>query len=377
MAVTVADVQRLAEAKLDEKARTYIAIGAGQEQTVMDNTRAFRRIRFRPRILVGVETIETSTTLLGDAVTLPVGFSPSATHKMANPVGEVGTAQAAQDAGTVMILSCLSSVMLEEVRARAPGCLLWQQVYLFSERCLTESLVKRAAAQGCKAIVVTADAPVDGDKVSRHEYPHNMPSGISTANLDAAFAYHRPGCTASGEHSRELSAMYSATFEEIEWLRSISGLPIVVKGVLRAEDALKAYRHGAAAVIVSNHGGRQLDGTPATIDVLPEIVDAVGDKMEVYLDSGVRSGADVVKALALGARAVFVGRPVLWGLAYGGKDGVQRILQILRDEVEHTMRLLGCPDIKDLRDGFVFHENQWPRPLWTTPGHRHNGVPPS
>ncbi|KAL1480553.1 hypothetical protein MTO96_050932, partial [Rhipicephalus appendiculatus] len=331
-------------------------------------------LRFRPRILVDVDTIRTSTTLLGHDVPFPVGLSPSATHKIANPVGEVGTAQAAQESGTVMILSCLSSVMLEDVRAKAPGCVIWQQVYLFSERCLTENLVKRAVAQGCKAIVVTADAPVDGDKVSRHEYPHSLPSGISTANLDAAFSYHRPGCTAAGEHSREVSAMFSATFKEIEWLRSLSELPIVVKGVLRAEDALQAHRHGAAAVIVSNHGGRQLDGTPATIDVLPEIVAAVGDKMEVYLDSGVRTGADVVKALALGARAVFVGRPVLWGLAYDGKHGVQRVLQILRDELEHTMRLLGCSDVNDLCEEFVVHENWYPRPLRCTPGQRHNGV---
>ncbi|KAL3195879.1 hypothetical protein MRX96_015647 [Rhipicephalus microplus] len=256
MAVTVADIQRLAEAKMAESARTYIALGAGQEQTLEDNTRAFQRLRFRPRILVNVDVIRTSTTLLGHEVEFPVSLSPSATHKIANPIGEVGTAQAAQDAGTVMILSCLSSVALEDVMAKAPKCPIWQQVYLFSERCLTENLVKRAAAQGCKVIVVTADAPVDGDKVSRHEYPHGLPNGISTANLDAAFSYHRPGCTATGEHSREVSAMLSATFKEIEWLRSLADLPIVVKGVLRAEDALEAYRHGAAAVIVFNHGGR-------------------------------------------------------------------------------------------------------------------------
>ncbi|XP_050038368.3 2-Hydroxyacid oxidase 1-like [Dermacentor andersoni] len=363
MAVTVADIQRLAEAKLEESARTYIAIGAGQEQTASENTRAFQRLRFRPRVLTGVETIRTSTSVLGHTIPFPVGLSPSAAQKIANPVGEVGTAQAAQEVGTVMILSCLSTVPLEDVRANAPDCVLWQQVYLFSERCLTESLVKRAAEQGCTAIVVTADAPVDGDKISRHEYPHSLPHGLSTANLDASFSYHRPDCTAVSEHSREVSAMHCATFKEIEWLRTLSELPVVVKGVLAAEDALEAHRHGAAAVLVSNHGGRQLDGTPATIDVLAEIVAAVGDKLEVYLDSGVRTGADVVKALALGARAVFVGRPVLWGLAYDGEQGVQRVLRILRNELEHTMRLLGCSDVNDLCEDFVIDEKRHPRPL--------------
>nr|XP_037272785.1 hydroxyacid oxidase 1-like [Rhipicephalus microplus] len=272
MAVTVADIQRLAEAKMAESARTYIALGAGQEQTLEDNTRAFQ--------------------------------------------------------------SCLSSVALEDVMAKAPKCPIWQQVYLFSERCLTENLVKRAAAQGCKVIVVTADAPVDGDKVSRHEYPHGLPNGISTANLDAAFSYHRPGCTATGEHSREVSAMLSATFKEIEWLRSLADLPIVVKGVLRGKKTSDEKMLVAMPP-------RDFRNKHHNIDVLTEIVAAMGDKMEVYLDSGVRTGADVVKALALGARAVFVGWPVLCGLAYDGKQGVQKVLRILRDELEHTMRLLG------------------------------------
>ncbi|XP_037529248.1 2-Hydroxyacid oxidase 1-like [Rhipicephalus sanguineus] len=265
--------------------------------------------------------------------------------------------EAAQDSDTVMILSSYSTVSLEDVRAAAPGCILWQQTYIYRDRSITQSLVERAAAMGFSAIVVTADAPVHGDGVQHHKYLYNLPHGLSFLNIEAAFSSGVNECEPRFKSSHVLGALPSATWDDIEWLRRLSKLPVVVKGVLNAEAALAAYRHGAAAVIVSNHGGRQLDATPATIDILPEVVAAVGDKMEVYLDSGVRTGGDVVKALALGARAVFVGRPVLWGLAYDGKQGVDRVLQILREELERTMQLLGCSDIRDLCEDFVVMKN--------------------
>ncbi|XP_075526297.1 2-Hydroxyacid oxidase 1-like isoform X2 [Dermacentor variabilis] len=222
---------------------------------------------------------------------------------------------AAQGAGTVMILSSLSTVALEDVRAAAPGCLLWQQTYIFRNRSLTESLVKRAAACGFGAIVVTVDSPVFGDGVRHLGYLAQLPHGLSFANIQAAFTDELQACKLQATYSTDMEVV-SATLNDIEWLRGLSKLPVVVKGVLTAEAALQAHRHGAATVIVSNHGGRQLDEAPATIDVLPEIVAAVGDKREVYFDSVVRTGADVVKALALGARAVFMARRVFWGLAY-------------------------------------------------------------
>ncbi|XP_054925002.1 2-Hydroxyacid oxidase 1-like [Dermacentor andersoni] len=265
-----------------------------------------------------------------------------------------------------MILSSMSNMTLEDVRAGAPGSLLWQQTYIFPNRSLTESLVKRAAARGFAAIVVTADSPVSGDGVRRHPYMSRPPRGLSLANLEASYTDEVHGCKLQESYLRDKDRLASATLNDIEWLRGLSKLPVVVKGVLTAEAALQAHRHGAAAVIVSNHGGRQLDGTPATIDVLPEIVAAVGDKMEVYLDSGVRTGADVAKALALGARAVFVGRPVLWGLAYDGKQGVDRVLHILREELEHTMRLLGCSDVRDLCEEFLIAKNHCSRPFRST-----------
>ncbi|KAH7975872.1 hypothetical protein HPB52_006604 [Rhipicephalus sanguineus] len=257
-----------------------------------------------------------------------------------------------------MILSSLSTVSLEDVRAAAPGCLLWQQMYIFRDRSITKSLVERAAAMGFSAIVVTADSPVPGDGVLRHAYLTVLPHGLRFANIEGAFSNRLDGCETRNKYSSDMDVLPSATWDDIEWLRRLSKLPVVVKGVLTAEAALAAHQHGAAAVIVSNHGGRQLDGSPATIDVLPEIVAAVGDKMEVYLDGGVHTGADVVKALALGARTVFVGRPVLWGLAHDGKQGVDKVLQILREELERTMQLLGCADIRDLSEDFVIRKKR-------------------
>nr|XP_037270962.1 hydroxyacid oxidase 1-like [Rhipicephalus microplus] len=252
-----------------------------------------------------------------------------------------------------MILSSLSTLSLEAVKSAAPGCLLWQQTYIFRDRSITQSLIERAAANGFSAIVVTADSPVPGDSVLRHSHLAVLPRGFSFANIERAFSKEPNECEPRDKYSSDMDVLPSATWDDIEWLRRHSRLPVVIKGVLTAEAALTAHRHGAAAVIVSNHGGRQLDGTPVTIDVLPEIVAAVGDKMEVYLDSGVRTGADVVKALALGARAVFVGRPVLWGLAYYGQQGVERVLQIFREELVRTMQLLGCSDVRDLCEDFV------------------------
>ncbi|XP_075560428.1 2-Hydroxyacid oxidase 1-like [Dermacentor variabilis] len=265
-----------------------------------------------------------------------------------------------------MILSSFSTVTLEDVRAAASGCLLWQQAYIFRNRSLTESLVKRAAAHGFAAIVLTVDSPVPGDGFVHDPYRSQLPHGLSFANLEAAYEDEVRGCKHQDTFLGDTNCLASATLNDIEWLCGLSKLPVVIKGVLTAEAALQAHRHGAAAVIVSNHGGRQLDGTPATIDVLPEIVAAVGDKMEVYLDSGVRTGADVVKALSLGARAVFVGRPMLWGLAYDGKQGVDRVLHILRDELERTVRLLGCPDIRDLCEEFLISKNHCSRPFGST-----------
>lgn len=369
--VTLADIQRLGEAKLDDAARSYIASGADQEQTLRENTAAFTRLRFRPKALVDVSKINTATTVLGRRISFPVGFSPSAAHMIADRVGELGTAKAARDAGTLMIVSAMSTTSLEDIRASAPDCLLWQQTYIFTNRSLTKSLVRRAEQQGFAAIVVTVDSPVAGQAVSLSNNKFVLPEGLRFANLEASW----PGRSFTFDPSSKdfignlLSP--SATWEDFRWLRSISTLPIVVKGILTAEAALTAYQNGASAILVSNHGARQLDGDPATIEALPEVVAAVGDRMEIYLDGGVRTGADAVKALSIGARAVFVGRPVLWGLSYKGKEGVDQVLDILRSEFNRTIQLLGVPDAKNLCTDFVVREQYYAQPLQRNCAPRH------
>ncbi|XP_037522362.1 L-lactate oxidase isoform X2 [Rhipicephalus sanguineus] len=369
--VTIDDIERLGEANLDDATRSYIASGAGRGQTLKENTNAFMRLRFRPRSLVDVSKIHTATTVLGRKISFPLGFSPSAAHMIAHEDGEFGTARAAQDAGTVMVVSAMSTASIEDIRASAPGCLLWQQMYIFRNRSLTESMIRRAEHQGIAAIVVTVDSPVYGQAIFINKNMFVLPRGLRFANLEASW----PGRSFTFDPSKEGSIGHllssSVTWEDFRWLRSITTLPLVAKGILTAESALAAYENGASAVVVSNHGGRLLDGNRATIEVLPEVVAAVGDRMEIYLDGGVRSGADAVKAVSFGARAVFVGRPALWGLAYNGKHGVDKVLEIFRSEFNHTIQLLGVPDAKNLGTDFVVREPYYSQPLQPNGAPRH------
>ncbi|XP_077527766.1 uncharacterized protein LOC144139220 [Haemaphysalis longicornis] len=364
--MTLEDIKRVAKVKLEPQARRYFFTGAEKEQTLKENTAAFQRLRFRPRYLVDVSKVTMSTTILGHRISFPVGFSPFALHKMAHPDGEGGTARAVRDAGTVMILSSFSSTAMEEVRRQAPDALLFFQTYMFRKRSVTKWLVQRAAKAGYSAIVLTADSPVVGHKISPARNRFTLPRNVTFANLIGA-----PGAlnlTAAESKVNEFISP-SVSWKDVAWLRQISGLPVVVKGILTAEAAVQAANHGAAAVLVSNHGGRQLDGTPATIEVLPEIVSAVGHRLEVYLDSGVRSGSDVAKALSFGARAVFCGRPGAWGLSYDGKKGVDKVLDILRTELERTLKLLGCQSVQSLNPGYVVHKSHYAKPYWHNFGH--------
>lgn len=363
-AMTISDIEQVALVKLEPQARMYYSTGAEKGQTVKENTAAFQRLRFRPRYLVDVSNLKLSTTVLGHRISFPVGFSPSAMQKMAHPIGEVGTARAAQDAETVMILSSMSTTSLEDVRRQAPNALLWQQTYMFKNRNITEWLVKRAAKAGYSAIVLTADSPVAGRKLEPTKHRFVLPRNVTFPNFIGAPEKVSPDVLTGALDVVDDFISQSASWKDIAWLREISGLPVVVKGILTSEAAIQAANHGAAAVLVSNHGGRQLDGTPATIEVLPEIVSAVGRRLEVYLDSGVRSGSDVAKALSLGARAVFVGRPAPWGLSYDGKKGVDKVLEIFRNELERTMKLLGCPNVRHLNPMFVAHQNHYAKTNW-------------
>jgi 4-hydroxymandelate oxidase len=334
-----------ARALLESGAFDYIAGGAEDEVTLADNVAAWKRLRLRPKILRDVSAVDTTTTLLGDPVASPIGIAPTAFHRLAHPDGEEASAQAADKAGALMVLSTRATASAADVRAAAPGALLWFQVYVLTDRGRTTRLVEAAVAQGCKALVLTADTPFLGRRLRDVRNRFVLPTDIGDASSSLTLE--------PGEEGSLIDQDPSITFDDIGWLAETGKVPVVVKGVLRADDASRCIDAGAAGVWVSNHGGRQLDGAVATADALPEVVAAVGERAEVYVDGGVRHGSDVLKGLALGARAVFVGRPALWGLATGGSAGVARVLAALQHELAHAMSLAGAPTITDLTADLV------------------------
>lgn len=342
------DFEALARERMDPGAFDYYAGGAWDEITLQENVVAFQRKRLRPRVLVDVSSIDLSTSVLGSHLAMPLGLAPAAFHGLAHPSAEVAVAEAAAKAGIVFCVSTLSSSSLEEVADGSDGR-RWFQLYVYRDRKVSEELVKRAAAAGYEAIVLTVDLPLPGyrERELRRHFP--FPGNRFVGNLSLV----------AGENERLVDLIAdlhdaSLTWRDVEWLRNVSALPVIVKGILTAEDARLAVDHGASAIFVSNHGGRQLDRTPATIDVLPEVVAAVDGRVEVYLDGGVRRGVDVLIALALGARAVFLGRPYLYALAAGGSDGVTRALDLLRTEIETGMKLLGAPSVRTIDRSYIF-----------------------
>jgi isopentenyl diphosphate isomerase/L-lactate dehydrogenase-like FMN-dependent dehydrogenase len=344
--LNVWDYERLAKEKLGPGAWSYFAGGADDERTLRWNLEAYGRWRLRPRILCDVTDVSTETTVLGTQVALPVLVAPVAFQRMAHPDGEAATARAAASAGTVMCLSTIATASPADVAAAAPGVPRWFQLYVFKDWGLTSALVQQAVDEGYSALVLTADTPYLGRREGPLRTGFAIPDDVRIPAVDAArggglqpFSLH--------EHFDLFSPAVS--WRDVERLTDLSGLPVVVKGVLTAEDARLACEHGAAAVAVSNHGGRQLDGVPGTLDALPEVVEAVEGRVEVYLDGGIRRGTDVAKALALGARATLAGRAVLWGLAVGGEEGARHVLELLRDEIRLALSLLGCTSPEEIR----------------------------
>lgn len=339
-AFTLDDFETLARARMARAAFDYVAGGAGDEATLRENRAAFARWHLRPRVLVDVATVDPSTTLLGTPVALPVALAPTARQRLAHPDGEAAVARAAAAAGVLQCVSTMSSCALEEIAAAAVGP-RWFQLYVHKRRDATAALVERAAAAGYSAIVLTVDFPVPG----RRE--RELASGFA---LEWGGLGNFPELGGGVEFLPLMEELHDQrlTWRDLEWIRGLSGLPLVVKGVLTAEDTRAAVEHGAAAIIVSNHGGRQLDRTPAPIDVVEEIVAAAAGRAEIYLDGGVRRGTDVLVALALGARAVFVGRPHFFALAAAGEAGITAMLGIARAELENAMRLLGTPRLADV-----------------------------
>jgi 4-hydroxymandelate oxidase len=334
----LAEYERLAAETLPPGPYGFFAGGAGDEITLADNLAAWRRWQIRPRVLVDVASRDPGTVLLGRARPHPVLVAPTAFHRLAHPDGELASGRAARDTGTVMCLSTFSTVGAAALAEAVPGGTRWFQLYVFRDRGVTRAMVEAAAAAGYEALVVTVDLPVLG----RRE--RDVRSGFVIEEPTAV-----PGLTAGGV-TRPLPLTEMAllidptlTWADLAWLVEMSPLPVLVKGVLTAEDAALAVAHGAAGVIVSNHGGRQLDGVPASADALPEVVERVGEAADVLVDGGVRRGTDVLKALALGARAVLVGRPVLWGLAVAGETGVRHVLELLLAELDTALALAGAP----------------------------------
>ena len=337
--LNVSDFERLAEAALEPGAFGYFAGGADDERCLRDNVEAWRRLRLRPRVLVDVGATTAATTVLGTPVSMPLLVAPTAFHRMVHPDGEPATARAAAAAGTIMCLSTLATSGPAEVAAAAPGAPRWFQLYVFRERAVSLSFVEQAVEAGFEAIVLTVDAPRFGRRERDLRTGFRIPEDVVVPSVAAAMgAWH--GATPLDALSRIDPTL---SWRDLERLVADAQLPVVVKGIQTAEDAVLAVEHGVDAIVVSNHGGRQLDAVAPTAALLPEIVEAVAGRIEVYVDGGIRRGADVVAALALGARAVLVGRPVLWGLAHGGEAGATRVLELLRDEIELALALCGCP----------------------------------
>jgi 4-hydroxymandelate oxidase len=346
------DLETLARARLPQMAWDYYASGADDERCLARNQEAFAEIALHYRVLVDVAHRELATTVLGHRIHLPVIVAPTAFHKLAHEDGELASVRAAGDAGTIFILSTLSTTRVEDVVAAAAGP-VWFQLYVYRDRKATEALVRRVEAAGCQALVLTVDAPLLGRRERDVRNRFALPPGLAVENMHGYEQVARPTMDSGlAEYFANLIDP-SLTWEAIGWLRSLTKLPVLVKGIVRADDAQRAVAAGASGIVVSNHGGRQLDASPATIEVLARISDAVAGRAEILLDGGVRRGADVVKAVALGAKAVLVGRPVLWGLAAAGRAGVAAALGVLRRELDLAMALCGCPDVASITRDLV------------------------
>jgi 4-hydroxymandelate oxidase len=334
--LNVDDYEREAERLLDPGVFGYFAGGAGDEQTLRDNAEAFSRWQLRPRVLVDVGEVTTSATVLGSEVSMPLLVAPTAFQGLAHPGGELATTRAAAGAGTVMCQSTLSSATPGELRAAAPGAKLWFQLYCSRDRGFTEELLAAVGEAGFEAVVLTVDVPAVGRRERDLRAAFALPDELPIPNI--------PGALQRRDFHAAISKVVdpTLTWRDIEWLREQSRLPLLLKGILSSEDALLAAEHGVDGVIVSNHGGRQLDGVAASLDALPAIAEVVDGRLEVLLDGGVRRGTDVLKALALGARAVLAGRAVVWGLAAGGEQGARDVLDLLRAEIALGLTHLGC-----------------------------------
>ena len=317
--INISDYEQAAHNKLIQASYDYVAGGAEDELTLQENLRAFQRIKLRQRVLVDVSSISLQQTVLGEKLDFPMLLAPISFHKLVHPDGELGTARAAAYFNTIMILSTSASYTIEEV-AKASSGTKWFQLYWYKDREITKDFIDRAVTAGYKALCLTVDLPILGHRERNLYNDFALPAHVSRKNLEKYASKGLQEFTSQTFVPPNIDS--SITWKDLDWLRSQSNLPLLLKGVQTKEDAKLAIDHDIEGIIVSNHGGRQLDSSVATIDSLPEVVDIVNDRAEVLVDSGIRRGSDILKALALGAKAVLIGRPYIWGLAVDGETGV-------------------------------------------------------
>jgi 4-hydroxymandelate oxidase len=348
---TLSDLEEAASRNTDKSAWAYIQGGAGEEWTMKANREAFHLRTLRPRVLVDVESLEFGTTILGTKVSAPFYVSPTASHGLVNPDAEAATARAASSANILAGFSTLSSISLEDIALAAPVGPRWFQLYLQPEFSQTKNLVERAEKANYKAGITTVDMPVVGTRDRETQAGSPLASSITLGNgREVVRPLRNPRVDGDHAHIRKEA---SNTWEIIDSLQEATRLPLVLKGILTREDARRAVDHGAKGIVVSNHGGRQLDAAPASLDALPEVVEEVGSEVEVYFDGGIRRGSDIVTALALGARAVGLGRLVLWALAAGGEAGVSKLLSLLKTELATVMALTGRRTLSEIDKSLV------------------------
>lgn len=348
MLVNLHDYEQLAREKLDPMAYGYYVAGAGDELTVGRNRAAYAEIELTYHVLASVgETRDLSTSVLGHPISMPLIAAPTAFHGLATPEGELATVRAVTGEGTIFCLSTLSNVPLEDVVRAATGPVFFQ-IYVYRDRGSTKALVERARDAGCKALLFTVDAPVLGRRERDVRTGFHLPAGLKVSNMTAA--PNIPGVQQeSGLAAYALQHLDpNLGWKDLEWLAGLTDLPVLVKGVVRGDDAVKSLEHGAAGVVVSNHGGRQLDTSIPTVKALPRVAEALDGRGELLMDGGIRRGTDILKALALGAKAVLIGRPLLWGLAVDGEEGARSVLRMLRHELDQAMALAGCPDLESI-----------------------------
>ena len=353
-AINLFDLEQAAQECMPALAWDYVAGGAEDEFSIVENRRGFQRMKLRPRVLTGVREPDLSTSILGQPVSLPVLIAPTTPLRIVHPLAERAMVSAAGAEQTIAVVGTDSQFDLPELIERAPQR-LWFQLYTYGDRDVITRLIQKAERSGCRALVITVDTVRAARRERNLRNRFVVPPYVETpVLLGIGLDDQQIADPANSRRYLDSIPTVMLTWDDLTWIRAATSLPILLKGIMTAEDAVLAVEHGIDGILVSNHGGRQVDGTAATIDVLPEITAAVGGRIEILLDGGVRRGTDVLKALALGASAVLIGRPAVWGLAVGGEAGVRRVLQMLRDEIENAMVQLGLGSIADIGPGLVW-----------------------